>query len=116
MQIGLQLLDLAVWAMGEHADRAHTDHNLAGWWTLWQPRSQPPGEAPVNPDHPPIPAGHLFAASGYQECEDQPLLELISSVADSAVPVRPRIRPAHCTVWPTCLQLAARVTALISIH
>ena len=55
MQIGLQLLDLAVWAMGEHADRAHTDHNLAGWWTLWQPRSQPPGEAPVNPDHPPIP-------------------------------------------------------------
>jgi hypothetical protein len=102
MQIGLQLLDLAVWAMGEHADRAHTDHNLAGWWTLWQPRSQPPGEAPVNPDHPPIPAGHLFAASGYQECEDQPLLELISSVADSAVPVRPRIRPAHCTVWPTC--------------
>jgi hypothetical protein len=59
-------------------------------------------------------AGHLFVASGYQECEDQPLLELINSVADSAVPVRPRIRPAHCTVWPTCLQPAARVTALAS--
>ena len=29
-------------------------------------------------------AGHLFAASGYQECEDQPLLELINSIADSA--------------------------------
>lgn len=43
-------------------------------------------------------AGHLFAASGYQECEDQPLLELINSAADSTVPVRPRIRPAHCTV------------------
>ena len=56
-------------------------------------------------------AGHLFAASGYQECEDQPLLELINSVADSAVPVRPRIRPAHCIVWPTCLQAAARATA-----
>src|SRR5580704_5883218 len=55
-------------------------------------------------------AGHLFTASGYQECEDLPFLELINSVADSAVPVRPRIRPAHCTVWPTCLQPAARVT------
>src|SRR5215472_1599799 len=57
-------------------------------------------------------AGHLFAASGYQECEDQPLLELINSVADSAVPVRSRIRPAHCTVWSTYLQPAARVTDL----
>jgi hypothetical protein len=34
-------------------------------------------------------AGHVFAASGYQEREDQPLLELINSVVDSAVPVRP---------------------------
>jgi|SRR5271165_83318 len=59
-------------------------------------------------------AGHLFAASGYQECEDEPLLELINSVADSAVPVRPRIRPAHCTVRPTCLQPAAHVTARCS--
>jgi hypothetical protein len=30
MQIGLQFLDLAVWVIGEYADRAHTDHNLAG--------------------------------------------------------------------------------------
>ena len=28
-----------------------------------------------------------------------PLLELISSVADRAVPMRLRIRPAHCAVW-----------------
>ena len=41
-------------------------------------------------------AGHLFAASGYQECEDQPLLELIDGVADRVVPMRLGIRPAHC--------------------
>ena len=28
-QISLRLLDLAAWTVGEHADRAHTDHDLA---------------------------------------------------------------------------------------
>jgi hypothetical protein len=28
--IGLQLLDLTSWTFGEHPDRAHTDHDLAG--------------------------------------------------------------------------------------
>jgi hypothetical protein len=31
VQVGLQLLDLASWTVGEHADRAHTDHDLVGW-------------------------------------------------------------------------------------
>ena len=31
----------------------------------------------------------MFAVSGYQECEDQPLLEFINGVADSVVPMRP---------------------------
>jgi hypothetical protein len=31
VQVGLQLLDLAAWTVGEHADRAHIDHDLAGW-------------------------------------------------------------------------------------
>jgi hypothetical protein len=31
VQVGLQLADLAAWTFGEHADRAHTDHDLAGW-------------------------------------------------------------------------------------
>jgi hypothetical protein len=30
-QIGLHLLDFTGWTVGEHADRAHTDHDLAGW-------------------------------------------------------------------------------------
>jgi len=34
-------------------------------------------------------AGYVFAVSGYQECEDQPLLEFINGVADSVVPMRP---------------------------
>jgi hypothetical protein len=29
-QVGVQLLDLAAWTVGEHADRARTDHDLAG--------------------------------------------------------------------------------------
>jgi hypothetical protein len=31
VQIAAQLLDLAAAAFGEHADRAHTDHDLADW-------------------------------------------------------------------------------------
>ena len=47
-QAGLQLLDLAAWTFGEHTDRAHTDHDLAGWVdVVWQLRSNP-GEADVN--------------------------------------------------------------------
>src|SRR5579859_4138039 len=30
LQFSPQLLDLAAWTLGEHADRAHTDHDLAG--------------------------------------------------------------------------------------
>ena len=30
----------------------------------------------------------MFAVSGYQECEDQPLLEFINGVADSVVPMQ----------------------------
>jgi hypothetical protein len=30
VQIASQLLDLAAWTFGEHADWAHTDHDLAG--------------------------------------------------------------------------------------
>jgi hypothetical protein len=30
MQVSFQLLDLTGWTFGEHADRAHTDHDLAG--------------------------------------------------------------------------------------
>jgi hypothetical protein len=30
MQVTPQLLDLAAWTFGERADRAHTDHDLAG--------------------------------------------------------------------------------------
>jgi hypothetical protein len=48
----------------------------------------------------------LVAVSGYQECEDQPLLELINGVADSAVPMRPHTRPAHCAARSACLQPA----------
>ena len=33
-------------------------------------------------------AGQVFAVSGYQECEDQPLLEFINGVADSVVPMQ----------------------------
>src|SRR5579872_64105 len=41
LQVSLQLLDLTCRAVGEHADRAHTDHDLAGGWMLWQLRSNP---------------------------------------------------------------------------
>jgi hypothetical protein len=41
-QIGLQLLDPAAWTFGEHADRAHTDHDLAGWVDDVATSIQPP--------------------------------------------------------------------------
>ncbi len=34
MQVAAQLLDLTAWTFGEHADRAHTDHDPAGRWTM----------------------------------------------------------------------------------
>ena len=34
--------------LGEHADRAHTDHHLAGGWTLEANLDPTPGEADVN--------------------------------------------------------------------
>ena len=41
VQIAAQPLDLAAWTVGEHADRAHTDHDLAGGRMMWQLRSNP---------------------------------------------------------------------------
>ena len=43
-----QLLDLAAWTFGEHADRAHTDHDLAGWVDDVGNFDPTPGEADVN--------------------------------------------------------------------
>ena len=41
-QISPQPLNFVVWTVGEHADRAHTDHDLAGWKdVVRQPRSNP---------------------------------------------------------------------------
>jgi len=48
MQAGLQLLDLAVWTVGGHADRAHTDHDLAGWSDDVGNFDPTSGEADVN--------------------------------------------------------------------
>jgi hypothetical protein len=42
VQIAAQPLDLAARTVGEHADRAHTDHDLAGGWTMWATSIQPP--------------------------------------------------------------------------
>jgi hypothetical protein len=47
-QVGLQLLDPAAWIFGEHADRAHTDHDLAGWADDAGNFDPTPGEADVN--------------------------------------------------------------------
>jgi hypothetical protein len=42
VQVILQLPDLTGWTVGEHADRAHTDHDLTGWVDDGsQPRSNP---------------------------------------------------------------------------
>jgi hypothetical protein len=48
VQVGLQLLDLAAWTVGEHADRAHIDHDLAGWVDDVGNLDPTPGEADVN--------------------------------------------------------------------
>jgi len=42
LQAGLQLPDLASWTFGGHADRAHTDHDLAGWMDDVGNFDQPP--------------------------------------------------------------------------
>src|SRR5690242_7313269 len=41
VQVTAELPDLATWIVGEHADRAHTDHDLAGGWMMWQLQSSP---------------------------------------------------------------------------
>jgi hypothetical protein len=53
-QVGLQLLDPAAWTFGEHADRAHTDHDLAGWVDDADNFDPAPGEADVSTLHPPV--------------------------------------------------------------
>jgi hypothetical protein len=52
VQIIAELLDLASWIVGEHADRAHTDHDLAGWVDDVGNFDPTPGEADVNAHHP----------------------------------------------------------------
>jgi len=47
-QASLQPLDLASWTVGEHADRAHTDHDLAGWMDDGGNLDPTAGEADVN--------------------------------------------------------------------
>jgi len=47
-QIGLQPLDLTGWTVGGHADRTHTDHDLAGWVDDAGNFDPTPGEADVN--------------------------------------------------------------------
>jgi hypothetical protein len=54
VRITAQQLDLAGWTVGEHADRAHTDHDLAGWVDDVGNFDPTPGEADVNG---PSPAG-----------------------------------------------------------
>jgi len=49
VQAGLQLLDLAAWTFGEHADRAHTDHDLAGWVDDVATSIQPPARLMSTP-------------------------------------------------------------------
>jgi hypothetical protein len=48
LQFSPQLLDLGAWIFGEHADRAHTDHDLAGWVDDGGNFDPTPGEADVN--------------------------------------------------------------------
>jgi hypothetical protein len=48
LQVRPQLLDLAAWTFGEHADRAHTDHDLAGRVDDGGNLDPTPGEADVN--------------------------------------------------------------------
>jgi hypothetical protein len=52
VQIAPQLLDLAAWTFGGHADRAHTDHDLAGRVDDGGNLDPAPGEADVNARHP----------------------------------------------------------------
>jgi hypothetical protein len=52
LQLGAQLLDLAARTFGEHADRAHADHDLAGWIDDGGNLDTTPGEADVNAPHP----------------------------------------------------------------
>ena len=61
------------------------------------------------------PAGCLLAASGHQGARGPALLQLINGVADRAVPMRRRTRPAHCAVWSACLQ-PARAAAVLYLQ
>jgi hypothetical protein len=47
-QASSQLLNLMAGTVGEHADRAHTDHDLAGWKDDAGNLDPSPGEAGVN--------------------------------------------------------------------
>jgi len=58
LYVSPQLLDLAAWTFGEHADRAHTDHDLAGRMDDGGNLDPIPGEADVNPS-----LGHGVAVS-----------------------------------------------------
>jgi hypothetical protein len=54
VQITAQLLELTAWTFGGHADRAHTDHDLAGRMDDGGNLDPTPGEADVNAPHSPV--------------------------------------------------------------
>jgi hypothetical protein len=57
VQIAPQLLGLTAWTFGEHTDRAHTDHDLAGRMDDGGNLDPTSGEANVNALHPPVSHG-----------------------------------------------------------
>jgi hypothetical protein len=54
VQAVAQLLDLAAWTFGGHTDRAHTDHDLAGWSDDVGNFDPTSGEADVNAPQLPV--------------------------------------------------------------
>jgi hypothetical protein len=68
VQVAAQLLDLNAWTFGGHDDRAHTDHDLAGWSADVGNFDPTSGEADVN-----APSAAGFTA-GYAELIDRGLV------------------------------------------
>jgi len=84
VQAATQLLDLTSWTFGEHADRAHTDHDLAGWADDVGNFDPTPGEADVNALPPPV-----SQASGYVKVN----VSILPWVRLPAGPARARTLP-----------------------
>jgi hypothetical protein len=66
--VAVQLLDLAVRACGEHADRAHTDHDLAGWADDAGNFDPTPGEADVGARPSPVSQGPGYVKVTFRSC------------------------------------------------